>query len=144
MIKEKIVVSDGSPKFVGGFCDIWCGMYEGGPVAVRTMRIYASQDLEEIRKVNIVGIFTFTNWHAVSIILSQKFYKEVILWERLSHPNILKLVGVQEDMKKGRFTTVSEWMAHGTILNYIEKNPANRLELVCGFTFPTVPMTEML
>ena len=31
---------------------------------------------------------------------------------------------------KGQFATVSEWMAHGTIMRYISENHANRLELV--------------
>ena len=36
-------------------------------------------------------------------------------------------------MNKGQFTTVSEWMAHGNVMQYIEKNYVNRLELVRGF-----------
>ena len=39
-------------------------------------------------------------------------------------------------MGKGQFTTVSEWMAHGNIMEYINQNPANRLELVRDFTPP--------
>ena len=61
----------------------------------------------------------------------------------MSHPNILKLVGVRGDMDQGQFITISEWMAHGNIMEYIRKNPANRLELVRGFTVPVVPFTEV-
>jgi hypothetical protein len=60
----------------------------------------------------------------------------------LSHPNVLKLVGVHGDMDKGHFITVSEWMAHGNIMQFIGKNPVNRLELVRGFTDST-PFTKM-
>jgi len=42
-------------------------------------------------------------------------------------------------MDKGQFITVSEWMVHGNILQYIKVNSVNRLELVRGFTFPTPP-----
>ena len=73
----------------------------------------------------------------------QRFYKEVILWETLSHPNILKLVGVQEDTGKRQFITVSEWMKHGNIMEYIKNNHANRLELVRDFTFPTASSAEI-
>ena len=39
-------------------------------------------------------------------------------------------------MEKGQFVTVSEWMAHGNVMQYIKNNSVNRLELVRSFTFP--------
>ena len=66
--------------------------------------------------------------------LLQQFCREVVLWNSLSHPNVLGLVGVQGDMDKGQFITVSEWMAHGNVVEYIRKNHVNRLELVRGCT----------
>jgi len=44
----------------------------------------------------------------------------------------LKLVGVQEDAEKRQFVTVSKWMVHGNVMEYIGKNSANRLELLHG------------
>jgi serine/threonine protein kinase len=82
-------------------------------------------------------------WDAISTTLLQQFCKEVVLWNTLSHPNVLKLVGVQGDMEKGQFTTVSEWMAHGNIMEYIRNNHVNRLELVCDPTFPVTSSTKM-
>jgi len=55
----------------------------------------------------------------------------------LSHPNVLKLAGVQGDMDKGQFTTISEWMFHGNIMQYIRRNHVNRLELVRSSTIST-------
>jgi hypothetical protein len=72
----------------------------------------------------------------VSIVLPQQFCKKVVLWSTLSHPNILKLAGVQGDMEKGQFITVSEWMTHGNIMKYLRNNHANRLGLVRGIAFP--------
>ena len=44
-------------------------------------------------------------------------------------------------MEKGQFATVSEWMEHGNIMDYIKNNHANRLELVSRvFTFPTTSL----
>lgn len=40
------------------------------------------------------------------------------------------------DMEKSQFITVSEWMQHGSIMQYIEKNYVNRLELVRTFGSP--------
>ena len=62
--------------------------------------------------------------------MHQQFCKEVILWNSLSHPNVLKLKGVVGDMEQYQFATVSEWMMHGNIMEYIRKNATNRLELV--------------
>ena len=75
-------------------------------------------------------------------ILSQRFCKEAVLWNTLSHPNVSKLTGVRMDMDEGNFMIVSEWMPHGNIVEYIKKNHANRLELVRDFTVSTT-FTEM-
>ena len=80
---------------------------------------------------------------AVLTIPPQRFCKEVVLWSTLSHPNVLELIGVKEDVKKGEFVTVSEWMAHGTIMDYIENHHTNRLELVRSFSFSAAPTANM-
>ena len=61
-----------------------------------------------------------------------------MIWNTLSHPNVLKLVGVHGDMNKGQFITVSEWMAHGNVMEYIKRNHVNRLELVRDFAVPPI------
>lgn len=61
----------------------------------------------------------------------------VVVWSKLSHPNILQFFGVRGDIRTGQFSTVSEWMERGDILRYIEYNPANRFELVRAFTPPS-------
>jgi len=54
----------------------------------------------------------------------------------LSHPNVLDLVGVPDTLEDGRFSTVSEWMANGNIMEYVRDNAGNHLKLVghnCAF-----------
>ena len=80
---------------------------------------------------------------AVPTILPQQFYKEVILWSTLSHPNVLGLVGAQEDIKKRQLVVVSERMMYGNIMEYIKENHANRLELVRDFALLTVSFTKI-
>ena len=60
----------------------------------------------------------------------QRFCREVILWNSLSHPNILKLTGVLGSIDTFNFSTVSEWMTHDTIMKYTKTADANRLQLV--------------
>ena len=62
---------------------------------------------------------------------SKQFCKEVVIWNSLPHPNILKLVSVLKDVSEHPFATVSEWMANGNIMEYIGRNATNRLRLVC-------------
>jgi serine/threonine protein kinase len=50
-------------------------------------------------------------------------------WKSLSHPNVLPLLGVT--MSGKHFAMVSEWMANGSINEFIKANPdANRFKLV--------------
>jgi len=99
------------------------------------MRISAKDDFMRIRKVSIdVG-----HSNVVSTILSQQFYKEVIIWSMLSHPNVLGLVGAQEDIKKRQLVIISERMVYGNIMKYINENYANRLELVRDFSLSSLP-----
>jgi serine/threonine protein kinase len=122
----------------GGFADVRCGRYMGRLVALKTLKVPEQGDLLKIRKVSINNIFPAAR-DAVSTIILQQFCKEVILWNTISHPNVLKLAGVQGDMEDGQFVTVSEWMAYGNIMEYIKTNHVNRLELVRDFIFPTLP-----
>ena len=59
----------------------------------------------------------------------QKFCHEAVIWKRLSHPNLLPFLGVNQ--KLFPLAMISEWMEHGTILQFVKRNPAaNRLKLV--------------
>ena len=142
MITEDIEVSD-KVSASGGFADIRTGKYMGRHlVAVKTMRVAEQDELSKIRKVRI-SIFLSATWDAVLSPLRQQFCKEVVLWNTLSHPNVLKLVGVRGDIDQGQFITVSEWMTHGNIMEYIKKHRVNRLALVCDFTSLVTPFTKI-
>ena len=47
----------------------------------------------------------------------------------LQHPNILPLIGVT--LNEHRFALISEWMEHGNINEFVERDEdVNRIELV--------------
>ena len=125
MITEEIEVSD---KILasGGFANIRTGSYMGHLVVIKALRVMEQDDLPKIRKVSVNDTLSAI-WDATPTMLLQQFCKEVILWNTLSHPNVLKLAGVMGDMGEGQFITVSEWMEHGNIMEYISKNRVNRL-----------------
>ena len=60
----------------------------------------------------------------------QRFCREGVAWKHLRHPNILPLLGVT--VSGYRLAMVSEWMEHGNINEFIERDRhVNRTELVC-------------
>ena len=93
MITDKIEISD-KILVSGGFADVRTGTYMGTLVAVKTMRVHEQDGFTKIRKVSIYDCF-LDYLDAILTAVPQRFCKEVVLWKTLSHPNILKLVGVQ-------------------------------------------------
>ena len=64
-------------------------------------------------------------------VLIQRLCREVLIWKRLSHPNVLPLLGVSMSKNPQYFRIISEWMPNGNVKEYIRSNPkANRLRLV--------------
>ena len=57
--------------------------------------------------------------------------KEIRIWSRLAHKNILPLLGF---IIEGEYPSlISEWMENGTALKYVKRNPeCDILELVGG------------
>ena len=61
---------------------------------------------------------------------AQTFCREAVTWKALRHPNVLPLLGAM--MTGNRFMMVSEWMAGGSINEYVKAHAdTDRLKLVC-------------
>ena len=57
------------------------------------------------------------------------FYREIVGWKHLSHPNVLPFLGISET--EFPFSIISPWLPNGDIINYTQKyRRANRLHLV--------------
>ena len=57
------------------------------------------------------------------------------IWAKLNHPNILPLLGYM--FEKDYPSLISEWMEHGTVRDFLRKNPPFDITyLVCAFFFP--------
>jgi len=103
------------------------GEYGGRPVAVKQLRPRA--------KGGFNGVFKVSDhtWLGTSprLVPTQRLCREVLVWKRLSHPNILPLLGVSMSKSPQYFRIISEWMQNGNVTEYIGSNPeANRLRLV--------------
>jgi hypothetical protein len=63
------------------------------------------------------------------------------MWKRLTHSNILPLLGVTVD----NFQLISNWMSGGHLLGYVKNNfDADRIGLVCVPPIALVPCLPQL
>ncbi|KAF9647902.1 kinase-like protein [Thelephora ganbajun] len=61
----------------------------------------------------------------------KRFYKEVTVWKRLNHPNVVPTLGAEPNFAD--LCAVSPWMPEGDLLQYLNKHPvANRVSIMIG------------
>ncbi|KAF9789495.1 kinase-like domain-containing protein, partial [Thelephora terrestris] len=102
----------GTPLYNGGYADVWKAEHEGRQVAVKALRVYLKDDFEKI---------------------TSGFCKEVVVWKRLLHPNVLPLLGVTmvNTPESPLFAMASKWMENGNINDFIRRRQdVNRFELL--------------
>ncbi|KAJ7164798.1 kinase-like domain-containing protein [Mycena crocata] len=89
------------PTFSGGFGDIYQAVYKQKVVALKCLRIHLrGADFRRIRR----------------------FYQEALIWQRLRHPFILPLLGIDPETFSPFPSMVSAWMDHGTVLKFLNNN----------------------
>ena len=122
------------PISLGGSSNIWPGIYNGDDghdgdkcVAIKVIRYFDSEDVQTVKKARCFDPLPHMiepDWDCL-----QNFCREVITWKRLSHPNILELIGVTMDEKE--YSMVSPWMENGNIVEFLREDlQANPLKLV--------------
>ena len=115
------------PIAFGAFGDVWEGTYNDNRVAIKTLRLYKRSDLRKVRKVTH-PVFQVPLDTSVDS-RNQRFCKEVLIWNQISHPSIVPFLGVSE--VPAPLSMVSEWMPNGNVREYVRKNPeTSRLQLV--------------
>ncbi|KAH0582257.1 hypothetical protein H2248_011898 [Termitomyces sp. 'cryptogamus'] len=104
-------IEDVKQAGAGGQADIYNGKAQGlGRVCIKAMRVFETMDKELVFK---------------------QFWKEVILWEQLCHPNIIPVYGLYRF--QDRPCIVAPWMENGNITKYLKQNPEiPRLPLAVG------------
>ncbi|KAF9644383.1 kinase-like protein [Thelephora ganbajun] len=112
-----VTLSDIIPYGSGGFMDVWKGQLDEHQVCVKALRTQSAGNLDKIKRV---------------------FYREIIGWKYVSHPNVLPFLGISETLFP--FCIVSPWMSNGSIIEYTRKNKrVNRLQLLaqaaCGLEY---------
>ena len=70
------------------------------------------------------------------MVYHQMIRRELGIWKRLSHPNIVPFLGIVYDFERcGRTSLVSEWMSNGTLEGFFSRYDdrltlGHRLQLV--------------
>ena len=107
-----------------GFVDVWRGNYRGNPVCIKAIRTRNKANLRKIKKVHD-SLFPSDTHHPSY----QIFCDDGQGCKRFSHPNILPIVEVSEELFP--FCIMTPWMPGGNIMQYTQKNPSvNRPMLV--------------
>ena len=128
LISEDFKTHEEIPFATRGFTDLWKRDWNGGKVAVKSLRFAPDDDRDKTIKVTFAGRQISGIARGTHARL-QRFCKEVLLWKRLNHPNILTFYGASTN--QNQFSLVCPWMESGNVLSYTRKNPkANRLRLV--------------
>jgi len=110
----------GYPLYQSASADVWRDKHEDREVAVKALRVYASSDLERMKK---------------------RFCREVMAWRVLCHPNVVSLSGVI--MAENRFVMVSEWLGRGNINEFLKVDKsADRLRLLKDATTGLIYMHD--
>jgi len=95
----------------GGFSDIYQGRIQGHLVALKVLRVFATEE---------------DDWK-----VRKEICREALIWRQFYHPYILPFYGVCDDLFTPRLCLVSPWMNNGNVMNYLSQHPnARRFPLV--------------
>ncbi|CAE6452552.1 unnamed protein product [Rhizoctonia solani] len=99
------------PAARGAFGDIWRAKHvDGREIAIKSIRLY--------------GVLASFGRHK----LEKSSVKELAVWSKLKHPNVLGLLGIC--VFGGEIGMVSEWMPNGNVTDFSVKRPnADKLKL---------------
>ncbi|KAK0462909.1 TKL/TKL-ccin protein kinase [Desarmillaria tabescens] len=108
------------PEALGGFSDVWKGLWMDG--------------LRE-RRVAIKVLRSRVDNPAMEEKMKLRLWRELNMWKKLDHPNILPLLGVVSDF--GRYDAmICPWLDNGSVTNHMERcgdllSMTDRLQLLC-------------
>lgn len=126
----------------GGFADVYLAYLAHGkghkPVAVKRLRIHINQGFV---KVHIyLHLCNPGPWLLTEYCCSKTLIWELGIWSKLDHPYILSFLGYSFDDDNYYPMLVSEWMANGTIKDYIARHEDCDLSVMVDQLFVGFPV----
>ena len=98
-------------RAAGGFGDVYKGTCFGEEVALKAFRLPLPSGA-----TTLTSLTSFDN-------RAGDFLSELVLWRRLSHPNVLPFYGVHflDTTLETRFCLVCPWMENGNVVEFLER-----------------------
>ncbi|TFK53159.1 kinase-like protein, partial [Heliocybe sulcata] len=111
------------PVSGGGFADVFLGRHKDGLVAMKRLRLFQAKTDTESARI--------------------RFHKEALLWQCVQHPNVLPLLGMDNEVFSAQYICmISPWMKNRDISSYMKEvilfsKDCNRLlsEVAQGLAF---------
>ncbi len=130
-LEDQIVDQEREQLGLGFSCDVfraWSTAHNK-IVAVKRIRFFLLEDIF-IRKRTFGSTFPVVLLSPVPTrVPLQNLGREVRLWSKLNHPNVLPLLGYCLEGPKSIPNLVSEWMKNGTVIDYMKDRPFNAFEM---------------
>ena len=107
---------------LGAFSDVFkglCMVGERGLVMTAMKRLRLQTNAT--RNVSLHHVMHIT----IPMKQIQLFEKEIYVWSKLNHPNVLPLLGYAFDADTGYPMLISQWMVQGNALAYVRANDAS-------------------
>lgn len=92
---------------------------EGRRVAVKMFRFITREDMTEEKFLRVSLFSPPCAPRKKPIVLFQTFVNELRLLDKLSHPNIAKIIGFVEDVEKSVAWLVSPWEDNGNLREFL-------------------------
>ncbi|KAH0586833.1 hypothetical protein H2248_005679 [Termitomyces sp. 'cryptogamus'] len=109
---DGVIKKEEYPQSAGNFGDVYQAYHNGQPICLKICRLYQ---------------------HSDQSLLSKIFYREVIIWGQLFHPNVLPFYGIHRlgDFRNS-LCLVSPWISSGNIRDFLSEKPyVDRIPLIC-------------
>ncbi|KAJ7682931.1 kinase-like domain-containing protein, partial [Mycena rosella] len=92
--------------------------HNGATVAVKRIRMFSGADSDSQRS----RLVRHPHMCLLSLTFLQQFCREALVWQRLHHKYVLRLIGIDRESFPSSFCMVSPWMKHGHVLKYLAEH----------------------
>ncbi|KAE9403133.1 kinase-like protein [Gymnopus androsaceus JB14] len=113
LVLQNVELVTSTPVTEGGFADVYRGRHTN-------YKGHTAEVALKVLKLRTTSYFSLTTEEIQG--REKKFYKEALTWQYLDHENITVFYGIDRNTFPGKQAMVSQWMRHGTILDYMKKN----------------------
>ena len=106
------------PVAHGGYGDVYKGLLHGKEITVKALRVYWTSDTYGQASQ---GRYQIEHRFISAKPNHQEFLYEAVLWQQLSHPNVLPFYGVYHPHGALPLLCVtSPWMAYGNVVKFLK------------------------